>query len=316
MQDNRTEQEMSLAQIFREQWKKGLGEYLMALDNAHSNGFFRNNPHPYIIRCSEDTRIEFIKKDNILPGVDKEHFESLISKPHIYAHHLNSSQMMCYNFFRPKMTVDSSAPCKGYANAEMVRFVKSLGITISESAVCQFEYEDRRMRDRFRSFISKGKGEKSQFDFHIEDGPVQIFFEIKYTETSFGGWSRTKRTSDEALDNHCRYIEQGYKKLVRENPYLTESCKDEICSLPYGSLADPNVIVNKQYQLFRNALKAENENCYSVFIYPEANPGPKNEFREFSRNLAGGQRHVMAITWESLTDYMTDEFRKKYIDIL
>ncbi len=307
---------------FKRKWDKGLTEYLRKLDSTRSLGFtqsYKNGEparHGYIIDLREgESEIDVISRFNVLVGqVD---FEMLIGNPHTLARHLNSSQVLCYNFFRSMMSVTEPKSRLGYANEEMVRFVKeTVGINISEKALCQFEYEDSKTKQTFKEYAKyKGKGENSQFDFFIHDEEKRIYFEIKYTEDSFGGWTKNKKTSPYSIANHCAYIEKGYKDLLKKSCFFTNDCKHNILSYSEKESSDPKNSFNKHYQLFRNALKAD-ENAYTVFIFPDANPGPKKEFEDFKKNLVEGQNHIIALRWEDLTSYMSPEFIEKYIKIL
>lgn len=308
--------------VFKKKWEKGLTEYLRKLDPTRVFGFTRCHKngepakHGYIIELRDgESDIDVISRFNVLAGQDD--FEMLIGKPHPLARHLNSSQVMCYNFFRPMMTVTAPQSRLGYANEELVRFVKeTIGINISEKALCQFEHEDSKTKQTFKEFAKyKGKGEDSQFDFFIHDGEIKIYFEIKYTEDSFGGWTKNKKTSQNSIANHCAYIEKGYKDLLKKSCFFTDDCKHVILSCSEEAFSNPNNSFNNHYQLFRNALKAD-EDTYSVFIFPNANLGPQEEFEAFKRNLVESQNHIIALRWEDLTSYMSPEFIEKYIKIL
>lgn len=314
---------MMTQNVFHEKWEKGLTEYLKKVDATRTFGYTRHDKngepakHGYIIDLRDgETNIEVIKKFNVLFG--QEDFEQLIGKgkTHTLARHLNSSQVMCYNFFRPMMTVTDPKSRWGYANQQLVRFVKeSIGITLSGKAQCQFEHEDFITKEAFKKFAKyKGKGDSrsSEFDFFIQDGETRIYFEIKYTESSFGPWKDRK---EHRIINHCAYVEKGYKKMVFKSPFLTQECKNTILSFKEEEFANTSNPFNLQYQLFRNALKAD-ATTYTVFIYPSANPGPQQEFQAFKSYLINGQNHIKALQWEDLTAYMYPEFIEKYITIL
>ena len=312
---------MMTQDVFREKWEKGLTEYLRKMDETRTFGFTRHHKngepakHGYIINLRDgETNNEVIKRFNVL--YHEEDFEQLIGKPHTLARHLNSSQVMCYNFFRPMMTVTEPKSRWGYANQELVKFIQeSIGIALSEKAKCQFEYEDYVTKKEFKKVaIYKGKGENSQFDFFIHDGATKIYFEIKYTESSFGSWSG-RQISEHSIINHCAYVERGYKELVLKSPFLTQECKDTIRSFKEVEFANPRNPFNLQYQLFRNALKAD-ATTYTVFIYPSANPGPQREFEAFKSYFVSGQNHIIALRWEDLTSHMKPEFIEKYISII
>ena len=305
---------------FHEKWENGLEGYLKKHHPTRVNGSTRKSKgepvkHGYIIDLKEgESDVDVISKYNVLYG--QEDFGHLIGKPHSFARHMNSSQVMCYNFFRPMMTEIEPKSRRRYVNSQMVRFVKeSIGITLSENALCQFEHEDSKTKKIFKEYAKcKGKGEDSQFDFYIQDGEKEFYFEIKYTEDTFGGWPASKKTSLKSIANHCAYIEKGYKGLLKNSRFFTKDCKDSILSYSEEEFSNPQNPFNKQYQLFRNAFKAA-ENKYAIFIFPNANPGLKREFEAFKSNLIDGQDHIIALQWEDLTSFMRSEFKEKYIKI-
>ena len=280
--------------------------------NIWGAGTYQNNGrvYPHIAnidgREQEDVVRAIIESDGV-PA-------DLYRKPHPCAHHMNSSQVVCYEFFRPMMTVDANNYNFGYDGKRLVELVKeTIGVSISEGAKCFFEYEDKDTRERFKTLSKDNpKGEKSQFYFFIEDGKTEIFFEIKYTEQSFGGWTRTKKTSQKSINNHCAYVEKGYKLMLLNSPFITQDFKDEMLSIKDSEFSNPKISFNKYYQLFRNALKADNTK-YSIFIFPAANPGPQKEFDDFNKYLVKDQNHIIILYWECLTTYMSEAFCAKFI---
>lgn len=298
---------MSNYDLFSEKLNQHLSKY-----NTWGAGTYQNNGrlYPHIANIDgknkEDVVRAIIEKDGV-PA-------DLYRKPHPCAHHMNSSQIVCYEFFRPMMTAEANNHSFGYANKDLVKFVKEmLDVSISQGAFCYFEYEDEETRERFKSLSKDNpKGEKSQFDFFVKDGETEIYFEIKYTERSFGGWTRTKKTSQKSINNHCTYIERGYKPILLNSPFFTEECKTEILAIKENEFSNPKVSFNKHYQLFRNALKADNSK-FSVFIFPAANPSPQKELDNFNKYLVKDQNHIRILYWENLTTYMSEAFCAKYI---
>lgn len=301
---------------FKKNWESNLENYLSRKSVNDSieriNGYTQCNKygiparHGYIINKTEgECNLNIIKQYNILCHPDD--FEKLIGKVHQGARHLNSSQVMCYNFFRNLMkkeiVFDKTLGWRGFALLKLVDFMKEkCGIPISENAECFFEYEE--------------KGEKSQFDFFISDSEneTQIYFEIKYTESDFGPWTPPK--SIKSIDNHGIYLKEGYKKLIDASPNLTQDCKKRFLE-EIDKYADPKIDFNKSHQLFRNVLKADNQNRYSIFIFPYENKHLNDQFELFkTNNLIPDNNHIIRLYWEDLSDYMTDEFYEKYISFL
>ena len=189
---------------------------------------------------------------------------------HQYAHHINSSQLLCMMFFQP-MVKDKS---------RLVKFVKDfLGISISENATCSFEYTEKHAPYIFN--VSGGEEyEGTCFDFHIKDGSTEIFFEIKLTEYGFG-----KATEDE---RHTQKAEQYVKLLSKQ--YTLE--KTEML---------------QHYQIFRNLTRASNENSYVVFITDGDNPQTNSEISDFQEKY-DMRDNVRFLTWQEIAEkYQREE---------
>ena len=214
-----------------------------------------------------------------------------------------------------KEIADGALGWHGFASSKLVDFMKEkCGITISENAECFFEYEDKTTQQQFKELTSTGRGERSQFDFFISDSEneTQIYFEIKYTESDFGRWAPGE--SIESTRNHGIYLGKGYKPLIEHSPFLTSTCKKKI--LTEVEYTNPDNEFNRFYQLLRNALRADEKNKYTIFIFPAANLGVKKEFELFETCLTSCHDHIIPLLWENLSDYMTDEFYEKYISFL
>ena len=166
---------------------------------------------------------------------------------HQFAHHLTSSQQLCMKFFS-ELIDDNRCTTK-----EMVAFIKSaFDIDIHVGTECRFEYTERRDpsymfdSDKDGNLVkAKGKYEGTSFDSHIKDMeiPVEIYFEIKFTEQGF------------------KKAEEYKRHLVKAMAYL------RIAPLYIQKLAITSQDFLKLYQIYRNIIRAkENSNKYVVFI--------------------------------------------------
>lgn len=135
------------------------------------------------------------EKDNLINVSYKEQFEELYNqkKAHIhqYFSHLTSSQALCFNLFYPlvlenKLDVIDPA-CK-------------------ESSNENFEYIDQ---DSFEKM--KSEKEKTNFDFFFISNNKKYFFEVKYTEETFGYVSSFKPN-----DKHDKKYQSYYKSQLSE----------------------------------------------------------------------------------------------------
>ncbi len=212
------------------------------------------------------------------------YFDKDFNGLHTYAHHINSSQITCLMFFG-KLTEKHGDELK--ATQEMVDFIKkAFGIEISTEAVCQFEYEDKRDQFMFDvdygGNIIKGKYEGTSFDFHIKDGDVEIFFEIKLTEEGFG--------KPKAKDiRHQKKAEQYF---------------DIAPDFLKNSLCEPLAFLN-HYQIYRNIIRVTDSNKYVVFIADENNPATNVE-TERGIIEAYKANNVRFITWQEIIEVAKD----------
>lgn len=184
---------------------------------------------------------------------------------HQYAHHLNSSQLLCLMFFTPLIEDHK----KG--GESLVKFIyDAFGITISQNAKCDFEYTQK-----YEPYIfmvdGKSEYEGTSFDFYIKDGEVEVFFEIKLSEQGFG-----KADCD---SKHCQKAEQ-YIKLLPEN--MSISTNDLL----------------SQYQIIRNVIRATAPNKYVVFITDESNPATNGEIHNIPLSS-----NVIHKTWQNIRKY-------------
>ena len=131
-------------------------------------GTFKNTgSYGHILDISRGNRLEVLKY-NLLPNLS---FDCIcIDNIHKFAHHLNSSQILCYNYFRPMLN----------KRQDLITMMKKYGISISDKAEAVFEH-------------SNFEEEGTMFDFYLSDDKVEVFFEIKYTEDGFGRAKNDKR---------------------------------------------------------------------------------------------------------------------------
>lgn len=219
--------------------KKHLAKYAIEKD-LKCCGLWREKPYCHILFVEDDKQNEAIKK-NLLKGVKVD----MLAKPHTDAHHLNSSQILCYNFFRPLITND------GKATAELVSLLGKYGLAITNNATCQFEYNDK-IKDH------------TQFDFYIKEGEIEFFFEIKYTENCFGGAS----SSDSAKRQYKNWYEEQFKQ---------QQCLKEIPA----NIDDFIANYTHYYQLYRNAIRITDENKHLILLYPKNNTTVNHEATTF-----------------------------------
>lgn len=212
-------------------------------------------------------------------------------KYHQGKEHMNSSQVMCINFFKKFF----EKPEYEYLLLDILR---NCGIEIDvedQIKTAIFEYEP----------CSK---EGTNFDFFMMlHSGVKISFEIKYTESEFG------KTSPDKKDPHKydRKWDNIYRDMVSVCPFLS---------------VDQEAFY-KNYQINRNISYAGADD-YVIFLTPEANRESGIEMgRKYIENLHSS--HIKNLYWEdiaaktketvrgfsNLSAYY-DKFYNKYIKIL
>ena len=257
-------------------------------------GIYRHNgkniPKEHILSIPKgESKEKVVKEYNVLSCLKDKKFLIEEKDLHRFAHHLNSSQMMCYNFFRPYIELEEKGKVR--PNKDLIKLLGDCEFNIKtcNDAECQFEYVQG---DEY-------KEEGTNFDFYLRLGETEVFFEIKYTEEGFG-----KCKNDEKHEEKFKKVYQGLigncdaiKKPVRFD--------DEF---------------RKYYQLFRNSIRAKDKNKYVVFIYDKNNNYCESQLNEFKEKYISKdyQENVKGITWQDLvnkidTDHIR-EFKKKYMD--
>lgn len=238
-------------------------------------------------------------------------------KYHTDAKSLNSSQVMCINFFK-KFFEDPQY------EGILLYVLRQSGINIPIDSVIKdavFEYEP-------------DESERTSFDFfmRLSDGQ-HISFEIKYTESGFGGISACPSDSD----RYARKWINSYAELVQNCPYLTHAytCNNDFLCVKNGKLTPKACVTSdkcsiykfyENYQICRNICFAKESNDIVAFLTPR-----KNDSLDAGRRFIDGFRNpnIVNIYWEELIDKVLSsvlhnktlnnyysEFKTKYIDIV
>lgn len=209
-------------------------------------------------------------------------------KPQRYAHHLNSSQVVCYEFFRPLLSVNKGV--LSVKDDKMQPVLKAMGIPsdlfLGAKAEFEKEFDDR---------------EGTNFDFFLEspDGKNHLYVEVKYTEQGFG--------SCEDNLSHRNKFKSIYLDKIANAVCLNENAKKMRTVNDFPTM-------RKNYQLFRNSLRVNGNNDYVVFLYPSANPITESQFNHFKEEyiLPEKSAHVLKVHWDDLEGLMSERFRDKF----
>lgn len=269
-----------------------LEKIVREFDNPDPGLFRGHGPYDHIISNPKDSkdRERIVNEYLLLPDVPKIQGEI---KLHPDAHHMNSSQIMCYNFFRPLLKEYNKNKKDHKPSDELVDLVGKIIDTPLENknSSCKFEY-------------IQPNTDTTNFDFYLKCSDVEVFFEIKYTEKEF---AKKKVTPDSELQ-----YEKVYKPMISKAEHIF---KDKTISASDFL---------KNFQLLRNAIRAIDNNKYVVFICPRAHDNLVNQYNKFKEQFLSpkGEEHVKLVTWESLLTAAENilisqgEFCKRYISIL
>ena len=261
------------------EFKEGVLNHLGDM-NPKPWGVFSGNgkTYPHIAYIPSDkTQEDVIKSILIKDRVEPD----LFSKPHRYAHHLNSSQVACYEFFRPMIGSDRIILPK------LVNALTAMGIPGQKYIGARADFE-----------WTPYPEENTNFDFYIiqEQSDAKIYFEIKYTEQGFGCCPNDER--------HQAKFENIYQDIISNCACLSR-------------IPDFDEDWRKNYQLFRNVLRVTKdnwENEYMIFLFPKENHIAKRQFVSFKEKYIKDEfkNHVKGIFWEQMTDFMSEKFREKF----
>ena len=269
-----SKKEYVMSEKFAEIRKQLLSEYAQALDLPVGGTYNNNGKHyDHILKYDKGKKIETIEKNNLLQDL---RFDGFIpeKKVHRLAHHLNSSQVLCYNYFRPMLNDDHTP------KQNLIALMKEHGIIISGKARCDFEY------DGYRDY----KDEGTEFDFHIADGDIEVYFEIKYTEDGFGSAKKDDRHKDK--------FECVYRNMLKKCQCLKNN------DVKYEDFI-------KDYQLYRNVIRITGKNNYTIFITAKGNAKTYTQLNSFLLNIKNEYKNnVIALYWEDLIDERHPLFQK------
>lgn len=210
---------------------------VQALPEKDRYGLWHGSPYPHICKAL---------RDNFLDGMGtlKGKLAGKTIKFHEGATHLNSSQVLCINFLNRFFENTRSEEL-------LLLILRDAGLVIAngekiEDATLEYEPDQK---------------ERTNFDFFLQlTSGRHISFEVKYTESEFGGVSLDRKHPE-------KYAEKWghiYLPMVQKSPYL-------------GELCDENLFY-KHYQIHRNIAYAQAEDIV-VFLTPRLNHALDEERR-------------------------------------
>lgn len=250
-------------------------------------GKWHGKEYPHIYKDRRDNFLdgEILKYSNI-KGVlfnEKVHY-------HQGASNMNSSQVMCINFFH-----------KFFEKPEWEKYLtdilRKVGVPLTSTSC----------KDAIFEYVPDKK-EYTNFDFYmVMDDGKHISFEIKYTESEFG--SPNSKTPGVYHDKWLN----TYQKMVSDCEYL--DCNEDC--------------FYKNFQINRNVCYASAGDIV-VFLTPRANNSKRiRDGRDYIDSMHGRHSNIMNLYWEDIAkvcmevvadnDELADYYRRfneKYIAVL
>lgn len=255
-------------------FKDKIIEHLTKSYNDKSNwGTYKGKRYGHIMNVADgEKKIDVIKRIIEVDGVNPDKF----IKPHLYANHLNSSQVVCYEFFRPLIDDDEN-----FLKLFEIMNIPSENFRGFKTAEFEKEFKDE---------------DGTNFDFFLSNNGNNLYIEVKYTEYGFA-----KCKND---DSHKKKFEDIYKKPIEDSRCIKDDKKQNIIFAE----------MQKYYQLFRNTLKIKGDNDYVLFLFPKENTIAKAQFDDFSKTYLSkeGMQRVKCLYWEDLTSLMSKSFKNKF----
>lgn len=189
-----------------------------------------HGPYPHILR-----RDLFLNGQSGVEHVFSEvaaHLKNdLGNRIHMYAHHLTSSQILTYNFFKYFLCDDKK---------------EKLLLRTLDTATGTTDFASNRVW--FSKFEMDGfekTRHPTNFDFYLETvSGKRLFFEVKYTENEFGA----------ATHNTFGIYQPEFPLTL--NFKMNPPASDTFC---------------KNYQIYRNIWHCRSNSDYVFFLYPEKN---------------------------------------------
>jgi len=217
------------------------------------NGVYQKRPYEHILPSLESNLLPMAQwpglfkaqcsATSIILYPQKHLLETKYIEPHVYANHLNSSQVMCINFFSPL--------CADEKGKEILLnlICQATGFSFSKDSKiewCEFEK-------------CPNQKENTSVDFYIKlTTGEEIFFEIKYSESDFG--SANSKTT-----NYGKQWANTYSKMC-QNSLLLQSLNESS--------------FYKHYQIYRNIVLIQNKKQFVCFVYPFMSEPLKREMEE------------------------------------
>lgn len=248
-------------------FKNNVYEHL-AKYNGWKTGYFKGKPYDHIVDIDGKTKEEIVKTIIEEDGVCPKEFR----KPHMYAHHLNSSQVICYEFFKP--LIENKDNMSKVVNKMEIPFQ----ISNNFEAVFEKEFEN---------------GDGTNFDFFLSDNKHNIYIEVKYTEQGFASCKND--------ENHRKKFKDIYRNRIKDSFCIEKNEIDFTQMRKYYQLFRNVLQIQKETDFVVFLFPKENSIAKKEF----------EDFRDTYLSEKG-KNNVKGVFWEDLTDFMSSTFKEKF----
>ena len=245
---------------YKEEALKHLVNLVKVKEKSYFN--FRNSfvEEPHVPSLRDMTQLDAIKNYCLIDDIKDLPFT--IEKLHEFAHHLDSSQIMCYNFFR--IFQDDLLAITSF-------FQSFTNMRISNITKCAFSYEDH--KDLF-----KGLTGETNFDFYAENDIDHIYVNTKYLE---GGYSE------------CQSDGKHNAKYELYMPKLLNIVKTKTIDKQFFF---------KYYPLFKAASRIENENSHLIFVIPRDREDLTKTWFDWHDRYIKDSVDIRIVSWEDMCE--------------
>jgi|LSQX01.2.fsa_nt_gb hypothetical protein len=272
--------------------KKHMGNYKRQVLNITVNGIWRDKrqPNGYVERehILPKEKIKNVHKKNLLKTYRDECWAYILRekiKLHPYAHHLNSSQMMCINFFYPFAVKDEIK--KHLISVIQNHCFEQVIINNPENLKFEFEYESP--KDKIKHHRA------TNFDLRISNNNLKLYFEIKYTENAFG------KCRDKKDERYITKYNEKYHDLAEKVIDSKLVSNDDFYDIFYDN-----------YQIMRNLVHIGKDR-YVVFLYHDQNERIATQATEAKKFLKEEyQNKLICLTWDDLYNETEKELKSVF----
>ena len=256
-----------------------LEKYKKEILKINKSGNFKGKEYPHILSKDEiDKNLLQTYYNDVL----KEKFSELKKNGqiHRYFHHLNSSQAFALNLFVPIIE----------GNLYQDFLEKEIGC-ISEP---EFEHVEE-------NSFEKNENRKTNFDFYICANKKNYFFEVKYTEDSFGKAKNNAEHHEKYERTYKSELEKICSQNIDEKRFLKEyQLWRNLCYVQYGE-------VYFVFPSFRTDLKAKVEEAKSLLKTEHQDSVHVLEIDDFVQRMIDNNTQKISAHYK--------EFKRKYLDL-